>query len=517
MVTTAQHYEHHSLAPHSTDRDTLSHYSSVTYYTASTASSLSLPFSRISDGPGVGRDLKTQQSRYPILPSSTSTTRKSRSSEGTIAAGGQPTMHSKFHKRLIPGSSTPTTATGHPEVYYTPSFTSSAFGGTVTTVPDLYSPSPPSPTSKPKTKMKPLLRRFSPRENNSLDLSRSAAEHEGLGIYASDGAGSRSAADVTFPSVAKRGAAYHARSTSGASQYSTATTGSNPRPGAQYVHPKRQTPRPYTPPITQSYTNSLLESEHSGEGTGIGTDAEDGEYVREHLRQARIRAERSHSLSQQQAMQQPIQPPLRIMTTTGSTTRLVYGSQQNLPGTPTSFRPRADTMSPAGTISPVSRTSMDNVFKFRGKDDSASFSEKLDVEREAFQRKQGAKAQKAKKEELKAAEREMFERERREEDAVKKSVAREERVRRKSESKEKSKGRSRSGSAMEADVIGQEYSKLGSLPSSRGHGSKGNSKRTSTAGASQGGLRNRWTAFMVWLRFRIFKLGRKSGLEGKPH
>ncbi|KAH0553054.1 hypothetical protein GP486_006755 [Trichoglossum hirsutum] len=503
MVTTARNYQHHSLAPHSTDRNTLSHYSSVTYYTASTASDLSLPFTRISDGPGVGRDLNTQQSRYPLLPSSTSTTRKSRPSKGTVA------MHSKFRKHLIPRSSTPTTAAGHPEAYYSPSFTSPAFGGAVTAIPDPHASYSPSSTPKPKTKMKPLLRRFSPRENNSLDLSRSATEHEGLGIYASDGTGSRSAADVTFPSVGKRGAAYHARSTSGASQYSTATSGSNPRPGAQYVHPKRQTPRPYTPPITHSYTNSILESEHSGEGTGIGTDTEDGEYVREHLRQARMRAERSHSLSQQQAMQQPMQPPLRIMTTTGSATRLVYGSQQNLPGTPTSLRPRADTMSPAGTISPVSRTSIDNVFKFRGKDDSASFNEKLDVEREAFQRKQGAKAQKAKKEELKAAEREMHEREKREEDAVKKSVAREERVRRKSESKEKSKGRS--GSTTEADVIGQEYSKLGSLPSSRGHGSKGNSKRTSASGTSQGGLRNRWTAFMVWLRFRIFKLGRKSG------
>ncbi|KAH0542648.1 hypothetical protein FGG08_002971 [Glutinoglossum americanum] len=447
-----------------------------------------------------------------MLSSSISAIGRSRSSEGTATADNESTMHGGLHKRLIPTSSTPVTDTAHPPVFSTPSYALPAFGNTAT-VPDLHASNSPSSASKPKTKMKPLLRRLSPRENNSLDLSRSAAEHEGLGIYASDGAGSRSAADVTFSPTGKRGAAYHARSTSGASQYSTATTGSNPRPGAQYVHPKRQTPRPYTPPITQSYTNSLLDSEYSGEGTGIGTDAEDGEYVREHLRQARIRAERSHSLSQQQAMQQPMQPPLRIMTTTGSATRLVYGSQQNLPGTPTSFRPRADTMSPVGTISPVSRTSMDNVFKFRSKDDSASFSEKLDVEREAFQRKQGAKAQKAKKDALKAAEREMLEREKREEDAVRRTVAREERVRRKSESKEKAKGRS--GSTIEADVIGQEYSKLGSLPSSRGPSSKGNSKRTSTGGASQGGLRNRWTAFMVWLRFRIFKLGRKGGLEGK--
>jgi hypothetical protein len=426
-------------------------------------------------------------------------------------------MQSKLHKRIFPTSSTPTTASGHTLSQYDSSLASPAVGYTTTTTSDMHASNSPSSTPKSKAKMKPLLRRFTPRENNSLDLSRSTTEHEGLGIYASDAAGSRSAADVTFSTTGKRGAAYHARSTSGASQYSTATTGSNPnpRPGAQYVHPKRQTPRPYTPPITQSYTNSLLDSEHSGEGTGIGTDVDDGEYVREHLRQARIRAERSHSLSQQQAMQQPIQPPLRIMTTTGSATRLVYGSQQNLPGTPTSFRPRADTMSPVGTISPISRTSMENVFKFRSKDDSASFSEKLDVEREAFQRKQGAKARKAEKEALKAAEREILEREKREEQAVRKLVAREERVRRKSESKEKAKGRS--GSTVEADVISQEYSKLGSLPSSRGAGSKGNPRRGSTGGASQGGFRNRWTAFMVWLRFRIFKLGRKSGLEGKSY
>jgi hypothetical protein len=103
-------------------------------------------------------------------------------------------------------------------------------------------------SSKSKLHKKPILRKFTQSEKNSLDLDRPATE-QGLGIYSSDYVNpSRSVHDVSF-NHARRG---HGRSMSGASQFSTATNGSGARTGS-FVHPFQQTPRPYTPPLAQSY------------------------------------------------------------------------------------------------------------------------------------------------------------------------------------------------------------------------------------------------------------------------
>src|SRR5579862_9300751 len=116
MVATAQHYQHHHpLTPHSTDRSTPSHYSSASYYAASTAPSASFPFSSIPDGPGVDRNLKIQQ---PLSLSSTSAKVEPRSRGGTTAADGRTTMQSKLHNRIFPTSSTPTTASAHTSSHY---------------------------------------------------------------------------------------------------------------------------------------------------------------------------------------------------------------------------------------------------------------------------------------------------------------------------------------------------------------------------------------------------------------
>src|SRR5204862_8078250 len=168
--------------------------------------------------------------------------------------------------------------------------------------------------SKTKTKIKPLLRKLNPRDEGSLDLSTSLAENESLAIYSSDfGIGSRSVAEVTFSPAGRRG--YHHRSTSAASQFSTGTTGSGHRPGAKYVHPYQQTPRPYTPPLAQSYPTSVIDSEHSNECPG-GTEEE--EHIRNIIRDASQRVPSRTPYPQNQSML----PSLRIQTS-GSATRLV--------------------------------------------------------------------------------------------------------------------------------------------------------------------------------------------------
>jgi hypothetical protein len=107
--------------------------------------------------------------------------------------------------------------------------------------------------------MKPILKKLSHSEKNSLDLDRGWDEQQRGGPvwsdvqYESAGA-SRSAKDVSFIFAEGNGARprfQHARSTSGTS---VATTGSG-GPRAPFVHPFQQTPRTATPPL--SYANSL--------------------------------------------------------------------------------------------------------------------------------------------------------------------------------------------------------------------------------------------------------------------
>src|SRR5436190_19053340 len=104
------------------------------------------------------------------------------------------------------------------------------------------------PSSKPTSKIKPVLRKLTQSEKNSLDLNRPAIE-QGFGISSDYGTPSYSALDVSFQST-RRG--YHNRSASGTSQFSTNTAGSGHRNGS-FVHPFQQTPRPYTPPLAASY------------------------------------------------------------------------------------------------------------------------------------------------------------------------------------------------------------------------------------------------------------------------
>lgn len=273
----------------------------------------------------------------------------------------------------------------------------------------------PAATSS-HNKIKPYLRKLSSKDNNGLDLSRPAAENEGLaglGIAEYGGGYSRSISDVTFTPV--NGRHRHARSTSNTSQFSTSSGGlQRPTP----LPPIRQTPQSYVSPISISTPPSELGSEH--EGGDIMTDEEF------RMRQnAYDPSRRSGSLSSAPGTS------LRIHTN-NSTTRLAGSYSQSsvsLSSPVAQSRSRGDTLKSIDTAaSPSSRTSFDHATRFirGGRDspiDAASRAASIRAAREKFEAEQRAKEAKYEKEASKQAEREYRRQQKREELQTRKSEA----------------------------------------------------------------------------------------------
>lgn len=491
-----------ALSAYNTGASTPSQYSSTTDSIWTTqgysSSGTSYPVSDVSNESGGGLIWKYREPIYSSHSSSASKMAKIKSSpsHGALAAARTASSHGKLHKRGVSASSVqsplgvsapPTFEPQHPST-----FTVVASSTSPTLFGDIQPP--PSPSSKTKTKIKPLLRKITAQEKNSLDLSRTAAENEGLGIYTSaDLGGSRPAGDQPF-TVAGR-SAYHNRTTSGASDYSNATTSSHHRPGAPYVHPMRQTPRSYTPPLAHSYQNSVLDSEYSGEAAGFTLEEEN------HLRQiVRDASHRPVAVTKPQ----PALPPLHIHT--GSSTLLAGSSQSNLAGTPSSSlrRPRANTMSPVDTMSPVSRSSIEMAFRLRSRADTDPVTRAASIQaaRQAFSEKEAAKAVKADKEELRALERENRKREKREESH-----------RRKAQGKDQSRLKSGVPNEKQAKFQSTLYSDVppasnlaNTAASMGGHGRV---RRSNTDLSVRSTAKGRWVQFLTWLRTKLFRLGKK--------
>ncbi|KAG8533915.1 uncharacterized protein KY384_001656 [Bacidia gigantensis] len=225
---------------------------------------------------------------------------------------------------------------------------------------------------KSKVKIKPFLRKFTSQEQVGIDLSRSAAENEGFGVYES----SQSIVPSRTASGSTRG--FHNRTTSGTSQISTNTASSS-----RYVHPMRQTPRPYTPPIAGSYKTSL--------------ESEESPYMHPPPSRRNITA-----------------PALHIRTGSNFTN----SSQTNLPGTPSSLRFGA--ANPNDMISPTTttqRSSLESAFR-KGRSrsntaqtDPAQQAASVQHLRQKFQEKEAAKDRKYQEAEQKAMEKEQRRRE----------------------------------------------------------------------------------------------------------
>lgn len=342
---------------------------------------------------------------------------------------------------------------------------------------------------KSRPKVKPILRKLTQSEKNSLDLDRPTAEQDGLGIY---DYGSRSSHDVVFVHGGRRG--YHNRSTSGTSQFSTATTASGQRTGS-FVHPFQQTPRPYTPPTASSYQNSLRESEHSN--SPVVT--EDEEQVRFNLRSTSNLSNHPSLISPSSPVMP--QPPLRIQTKQPTpSSRLALGtSHSSLNNYLTPLSP--DLISPIESMTPSStlRTSTDRGFRTRSRSetDSRNRAEGIQEARRRFEEKEKIKEEKAAQEEVRKME--------------KRSKREAERTHRRSSASNTRSKRSKSDLTMQSEKntpLGQEYntnpvgSELGETASTQ-YARTSAKKKTHSA----------WTKFMLWLRTRFLRMSkpRSSG------
>lgn len=363
-------------------------------------------------------------------------------------------------------------------------------------------PNSASASNKSAPKIKPYLRKLSTKDSNSLDLSRPAAENETLAninlseVYM---ANYRSASEVPFTPVG--GSRHrHRRSTSNTSQFSTS---SSQRPTQPFKHPMRQNPRPYTPPVGQSYPNSVTENEADD------ILSEDEFHYRQHIFDP---SRRSGSVSSATA------PVLSLHTST-SFTKLGGQSQTNLSVSPagangTATRQRGDTLRSFDTAvatSPSSTASFDKVKSFLSFNadrdspvDPATRAREIQAARAAYREREEAKERKAEKEALKAADRES-----------RRQIRQEERTRRKSECHSRSVSRNVSNEKLpRPSVGGRQYSDYAqthdlSMPA---RVETGFHRTEATPAVSKTkAARSTWLTFVTWFRTRIFRLGKKMG------
>ena len=359
-----------------------------------------------------------------------------------------------------------------------------------------------------KVKIKPLLRKFSSQEQMSIDLSRSVAENEGLGIHAS------SEISGGPDSGSGRRGGYHNRTTSAASQLSSTTTSSNHPYGTQYVHPMRQTPRPYTPPIASSYKTSL-ESEAPTVNTSLNTSVE-----------APYFDSNSHPRSTSYTAGTPYAPlpsssrrPTPLHIRTGSAARLTSSSQTNLPGMPSSLRFNTD-ITPSDMVAPAGRSSFESAFRKRSRSNTAEVVDPaaqkaiVDIKRQEFNEREAAKDLKYQQAELRAQEKEARRRERKEEEERRTSERRERKRARSNAASEKSSFLGAGGDTHESFPsvqtlpLAQETSGAAAQPTMQGR------KRGDTAesaGKAGKAVHSHWTLF--WFRFKTMWLRLKRKMS----
>ena len=367
---------------------------------------------------------------------------------------------------------------------------------------------PPMPAATSHhNKIKPYIRKLSSKDHNGLDLSRPAAENEGLaGLGISDyssPSGPRSISDVSFTPV--NGRHRHTRSTSNTSQFSTSSGGlQRPTP----LPPIRQPPSQFVTPISQSTPPSLLGNDN--EGDDIMSDDEF------RLRQnAYDPSRRSGSLSSAQGTS------LRLHTN-GSSTRLAGSYSQSsvsLTSPPVAHtRSRGDTLKSIDTTtSPSSRTSFDHATRFirgGGRDspiDPATRAASIRAARQKFEEEERAKERKYEKEATRLAEREL-----------RKQLKKDELQARKSESNDRAtQSRSRSVSdahnekAPRPSVGGRQYSDhrqahSNSLPKYvatvdlEKQGSNAAPQITKSRAA-----KGTWLRFITWFKTRLLRMSSK--------
>ncbi|TKA33296.1 hypothetical protein B0A50_00849 [Salinomyces thailandicus] len=312
--------------------------------------------------------------------------------------------HGKLHKRNHSGSSLPvppSPLTGGHSQFITPYATY-----------EERTDAAPTPPMSSTPKLKPCLRKMStakddPLEQGKIDLSKSSFDQDrcaGLGIH---DFGARSVSDVPFAHAAKR--APHTRATSVGSQVSTGSASF--KPSQPFVHPMRQSPRPYTPPASSS-TPSFGHEEEANERDDIIVD-DDFHLNHNH------RSRRSVSISSTPAIAAPT--PLSqsySASDLGMIPKLTSASQTNLSlkssysTKSTKSRTRGRTRRDPSTsidlpTSPSSRTSFDKAFSLvsrKSDPDPQSRDDRIRAARQKFEEKEAHKDRKHHQEQLKRRE-----------------------------------------------------------------------------------------------------------------
>lgn len=314
-------------------------------------------------------------------------------------------------------------------------------------------------TSKPRIHTRPLPKKTSLDDAPSMTLinsSRSVGERDGLGIHTTTERGRQ--CDLFTGS---KESDYHNRLSSGTNQITACNT-STRRPVSKYIHSSRQAPRTYAH-MGQSYQPSLSISDGSEDRDSI-----EGESL------ARSSSDTFHPFVRAQA------PRLSLQIHDGSSTPLPTISQTNVTGR-SSFGYARDNGSALDTPSPISRSSLDFVFrsKTRTSVDPVSRAATIQAARQAFEEKEEAKNRKLEQQQMKEEEKQT----RRREQQYWRTSMRDDEMH--SSTPEEKTG---TAEMPRATTASQQQSTLKSW--------KSQSKNT-------------WMIFIIWLRTRIFKLRRR--------
>lgn len=355
--------------------------------------------------------------------------------------------------------------------------------------PDLYGVKPPS-LGKSKVKIGPLLRKLSSNDENAIDLSRSAAENEGLGIYSPAEFGGEGKIS-TESSVARRG--YHHRSNS---QVSTITTSSTHRYGTQYVHPMRQTPRPYTPPVATSIQPSLDTEDSPTGGISSTLDTPHSDSCPP--------PPPNPALNSYAPLPSTRRQPAPSHVRTHSSSRLTSSSQTNLPGTPSSLRQQSDHKTTAENMFASTRSSRET-FRQRSRANTANNPEETAATvaelRRKFNEKQEAKDAKYHEAAIRQEAKEYAKRQKREET---------ERIK----SEGKGRKRAKSNATSEKTVTMGEYNNAPTLSFVPGSPNEPGQRRRAGTGASAGkAVHSQWQLFWFKLKTAWLKLKRKISMK----
>lgn len=342
-------------------------------------------------------------------------------SSTTVAPAANKPSRGKLHKRGNSGSSTPTT-TGPPlalrgslDAFTTPFATYEEPASGVSSIKPV--------ASAPK--LKPYLRKTSSSKDDQgkLDLSRSSVENEGLAGLGIQDFGTKTAGDVSFAHARRRNPS-HSRTVSGCSSISNGS--GSYKPTHPFIHPMRQTPRPYTPPIGHSSASSVNEDEAD----------ESSDMVDDDLKLAHsYRSRRSMSISSTpQIAPTPLSQShtaldlgmVPKLTTSNSQSDILNGSSTAASSPSIHNRLRGESsISQEQSISPSTRTSIDKAFSFvsRKSDvENTTRDERIREARRKFEEKEAEKTRKAEKEAHKKQQHERTKSVRQEERQVRKSA-----------------------------------------------------------------------------------------------